>query len=109
MMEYLKKITIARDRLTAAGEKLKDSQVILITLGGLGSEYQSFVTSITTRFDKNMTFSHLKHLLMDHELQFSPTLKIDANVAVKNRNDDRRDKITYQICTKKGHGYKYSR
>lgn len=31
------------------GEKMKESQMILITLGGLGNGYESIVTSLTTR------------------------------------------------------------
>lgn len=34
-----KKIGVAKDKLVAAGDKIKDSQLISITLGGLGMEY----------------------------------------------------------------------
>lgn len=55
--DYMKKIAIFENKLAAAGEKLKDSQLILITLNGLGMEYQPFVTSIIIQFDHTMTFS----------------------------------------------------
>jgi len=103
--DFLRRVTIARDKLAAAGEKISDSQIILLTLGGFGTDYQSFITSITTRFDKNMTFSTFKSLLIDFDLQFSPS-RLEANVAVKNKSDDRRDKSFCQICSKKGHGAK---
>lgn len=38
MSDYLKKISITKDKLAAAGEKLQESQIILITLGGLGMD-----------------------------------------------------------------------
>lgn len=71
MYEYLKKIIVTKDKFVAAREKLKDSQIILIVLGGLGLEYQPFIISITTRFDHIMTFINLQHLLMDHDSQYA--------------------------------------
>lgn len=87
MSEYLKRISVFKDKLAAAGEGLKDAHLILITLGGLGPEYQSFVTSITTRMDHTMSFAQLKHLLMDHDLQLSSTKPtLEVNVATKAKN-----------------------
>lgn len=71
MAEYLKKVSIVKDAIVVAGERLKESQIILITLDGLGIGYKSFVTSITTQFDHNMTFAMLQHLLMDYDLAVS--------------------------------------
>lgn len=39
MSKYLKKVSVAKDLLASAGEKLKESQAILITLGGLDPVY----------------------------------------------------------------------
>lgn len=106
MSEYLKRICVLKDKLAAAGDKLKDSQVILIALGGLGPEFQSFVTSITMRFDHSMTFPNLQQLLMDHELRIAPaqaTTTIEANIVTRPRSDSGRLKAC-QICSKKGHG-----
>lgn len=52
----------------ATVERLKDSEIILIKLGRLSGEYESFVTSITTRFDYSMMFPSLCELLMDHDM-----------------------------------------
>lgn len=65
MFDYLKRDCVAKDKLTTTSKKLKDSQVILITLGGLGPGYQLFVISITTHFDHTRISLNL-HLLMDH-------------------------------------------
>lgn len=48
MDEYIAKISILKNALASTGEGLKDSEIILITLGGLGNEFESFVTAITT-------------------------------------------------------------
>lgn len=94
MTDYLKKISVAKEKLAGASEKLHDSQVILIVLGGLGLEYQPFVTSITTRFDHSMTFSSFQHLLMDHDLQFSvqrqTAVPFEAHATVRSdvKSDD---------------------
>lgn len=49
MEDFITKVSILKDALAATGEGLKESEIILITLGALGDEYESFVTSITTR------------------------------------------------------------
>lgn len=65
MEEFISKISILKDAMAAIGETLRESEVILIALGALDDDYKSFVTSITTHFDKKMTFSTLCELLMD--------------------------------------------
>lgn len=111
MTDYLKKISVAKEKLASTSEKLHDSQVILIALGGLGPEYQPFVTSITTRFDHSMTFSSFQHLLMDHDLQFSvqrqTAVPFEAHAIVRSgvKSDDQvpKSKLQCQLCTRKGH------
>lgn len=48
MNEYLKKVSMLKDMLTSAGDQLRYSQGIHIILGGLGTGYEPFMTSITT-------------------------------------------------------------
>lgn len=59
------------DSLAMVGEKLEQGDIILIVLGGLGLEYDTFVTSITTHFDPLTTFVDLHALLLDQELRLS--------------------------------------
>lgn len=47
MADYILKILVLKDALVATKEKLKESEVILIVLGGLSDEYEAFVTSLT--------------------------------------------------------------
>lgn len=47
------------DTLAMASEKPEQGDIIFTILGGLGPEYNVFVTSITTRFDPMMTFVDL--------------------------------------------------
>lgn len=65
MKEFITRLLVLKDFLVAIGEGLKDSEIILITLGALGDGYESFVTSVTTRFDPAMTSTSLCELLMD--------------------------------------------
>lgn len=72
MDEYTVKVSVLKDALVATGKTLKESEIILITrftLGGLGEEFESFVTSITSRYDPQLTFSELGELLMDQEMR----------------------------------------
>lgn len=67
MEEYISQITVLKDALAATGEHLKETYIILIALGGPSMEYESFVTTITTRFDHSMSFSTLCELLLDQD------------------------------------------
>lgn len=48
MSEYLIKIKSISDQLAAAGRKVDNEDLVLYVLNGLGPEYASFVTSIST-------------------------------------------------------------
>lgn len=110
MSQYLQNISIAKDKLASAGEKLRDSQIILIALGGLGPEYKLFVTSITTRFDHSMSFTQLQQLLMDYDLQEKQSAIVEANMVNKSTKSEEKNIGTIsqsqpcQICSRKGHG-----
>lgn len=91
MDEYITKVTVLRDSLAAIGESIKESEMILITLTGLGDDYKAFVTAITARYDPELTFSHLCELLMDQDLRLAKSriagIQV-ANVAVNQTTPD---------------------
>ena len=51
MMEYILNVKAIADNLGAVGEPVKERDHILQILGGLGSEYNSIVASLTIRDD----------------------------------------------------------
>lgn len=69
MEDFLTKVSVLKDAIVANGERLKEAKIILITLGALGEGYESFVTSVTTRYNPGMTFFALCELLMDQEMR----------------------------------------
>lgn len=69
MEDFINRVVVLKDALATTGEKLKESEIILITFGALGEEYESFVTLIMTRYDHEMTFTPLCELLMDQKMQ----------------------------------------
>lgn len=86
--EFLTKVSLLKDAIAMTRERLKESEIILITLGALGKGCESFVTSITTIYDLGMTFSSLCELLMDQEMRMQRNHSIlstygSANVASK--------------------------
>lgn len=112
MEEFLAKISILKDVLAATGERLKDSEIILDTLGALGNGYESFVTSVTTHFDPEMTFASLCELLMDHEIRSQQNQSIfnqpSVNIAIKDspklgEDNLSKSELKYQICSRKSH------
>ncbi|OVA12015.1 hypothetical protein BVC80_1483g3 [Macleaya cordata] len=70
IMEYLTTITSIADRLAAVSKPVPDSDLVLYALGGLGPEYGSFVTSITTRLDP-ISFDDLHGYLLSHEIRLT--------------------------------------
>lgn len=116
MEEFVTKVSVIKDALAATGEPLKESEVILITLGALGDEFESFVTSITTKYDSSMTFAGLCELLMDHEMRLQksqPSASLSVNTAVKSYSKkyevaettpaQSKTELRCQICSRKGH------
>lgn len=69
MEDFITKVSVLKNALAATSEKLKESEIILITLGALGNKYESSVTSITTWYDPTMTIASLCELLMDQEMR----------------------------------------
>ncbi|KAF3779150.1 Retrovirus-related Pol polyprotein from transposon TNT 1-94 [Nymphaea thermarum] len=66
MVEYLNKVRFIADALCAANEFISDDTLVHHTLNGLSTEYESFITSITTM--KHLpTFAELYDLLLNHE------------------------------------------
>jgi hypothetical protein len=84
--EYFQRVKSLCDTLAAAGQPLSDDESISYILAGLGSDFDPFVTSVTTRLDP-MTIEELyNHLLthemrIDHQNQSSGLLTASAHVA----------------------------
>lgn len=108
MSDYNNKIAQMNDQLLSDGDVLKDSQIILIALGELGSCYESFKTSIISRFDHSMSFDDFSILLSDYETSLEPSpekVTAQANIVTKAARSEVSGKATVvcQICSKKNH------
>ena len=66
--DYFHQFTTLVDTLAAIVHALNDFEITLFLLAGLGSEYDFFVTSVTTRVD-SLTIDELNGHLLAHELQ----------------------------------------
>jgi hypothetical protein len=78
--EYFQTIKTLSDTLAAAGQPLNDLESVSFLLKGLGSEYDPFVTSVTTRVDP-LSIDELYGLLLAHEMRLEqqvPTLDIQT-------------------------------
>lgn len=64
--DYFTKAKALASSLGAAGWILVDSEFSVYLLAGLGSDYESLVTSLTTRLDP-ITPQHLNSFLLNHE------------------------------------------
>ncbi|XP_010272914.1 PREDICTED: uncharacterized protein LOC104608581 [Nelumbo nucifera] len=85
--QYLQKGKNLTDNLTAAGEPLSDTDYILTILSGLSSEYESFITAVTTRVDA-YTVEDIKGMLLNQEIQLGQLKgshgSLDSNYPVAN-------------------------
>jgi len=71
--EYFQSFKAMCDNLTVAGQQLNDFESTSYLLAGLGSEYDPFVTSITTRLDPLSLDDIYGHLLA-HEMRIEHNL-----------------------------------
>lgn len=99
------------DNLIVVGEVLSDSEIILAVLEGLRPEYSSFVTSVTTKFDHNMSFIDFQSILMDLELNDASVevvmAPIAANVVTTSSSKGGVSNVrknSCQICNRPGYG-----
>jgi ABC-type metal ion transport system substrate-binding protein len=65
--KYFQTIKMLNDTLAAAGQPLNDFESVSFLLKGLSSEYDPFVTSVTTRVDP-LSFDELYSYLLAHEM-----------------------------------------
>jgi hypothetical protein len=76
--EYFQTMKTLSDTLAAAGQPLNDFESVSFLLKGLGSEYDPFVTSVTTRVDP-LSIDELYGHLLAHEMRLDQQLPaIDA-------------------------------
>ncbi|KAJ3701350.1 hypothetical protein LUZ61_005055 [Rhynchospora tenuis] len=64
--QYLQRIQSIADNLRSVGSAISDQDLILQTLHGLGTEFESFVTAITMR-QEPVSMPELHNLLLAHE------------------------------------------
>ncbi|KAJ1686058.1 hypothetical protein LUZ63_017448 [Rhynchospora breviuscula] len=66
--EFLQNIRRIADELAFVGAPMSDDDLVLTTLNGLGSDYNSFVAAITaTSRNEVLSFADLQGLLLSHE------------------------------------------
>ena len=65
-MEYILKMKTVSDNLATVGEPVKEIDQILQLLGGLGSEYNAIVASLTTR-DEELSLHSIHGMLLTHK------------------------------------------
>lgn len=92
MADYLDKIKTLSDNLVAVGDPITPHELVFSTLGGLGTDFEPFIQSVTARKD-DVSFDELYSLLLiqEHRLSLSTQLSSlalsstppSANVAAK--------------------------
>ncbi|KAL5789587.1 hypothetical protein ACOSQ2_004475 [Xanthoceras sorbifolium] len=80
MTEYLKKKKSIMDALAFAGHPLTNDDKLMQILGGLGSDYHSFIIPITS-VQHNYTLSDISSLLLTHEARLEQDL-VSENLTV---------------------------
>lgn len=120
--EYILQMRTIANGLQAIGQSITDDDLVLHILGGLGTEYEALIVSLTARGDIP-TLSALQSILHTHEmrlLQASSSGMIStstptANVATKDSKSGNNDKskgkprfnskpkVVCQLCGKNNH------
>ncbi|KAL5753233.1 hypothetical protein ACOSQ2_023740 [Xanthoceras sorbifolium] len=89
MSEYLMKKKSIMDALSFAGHPLTNDDKLMNILGGLGSEYNSFIIPITS-VQHNYTLSEISSLLLTHETRLDQETQSDhltVNMAVNKKGN----------------------
>ncbi|XP_043687904.1 uncharacterized protein LOC122639140 [Telopea speciosissima] len=100
MAEYLQRVKSLADNLAAAANPVPNSDIILSNLHGLGPNYESFATSMTTRIDPipldNFTGLLLtQEILKDQRTSHMDLPSVEALVTTKSAG----------TSSNRGHGY----
>lgn len=77
MHDYIQYIKNISNTLAAMGSPLSDGDLFFYTLGGLGSDYQTFITTISLQAD-TAPFENLCTLLRHQELRL-PSIHHDTS------------------------------
>ncbi|KAJ3708372.1 hypothetical protein LUZ61_012077 [Rhynchospora tenuis] len=64
--DFIQKIRAIADELSFIGSPLAEEDLVLAVLGGLGSEYNSFVMAVNSRAEP-ATFAEVQSLVLSHE------------------------------------------
>lgn len=68
--DYFSKVKMIFDTLVATGAPLSEKEYVIYLLNGLGPNYETFITFVTTR-SKPISSNELYHLLLIHESQLT--------------------------------------
>lgn len=104
MVDYLFHVMMFCNRLLTINEVILEPELVLTIIGGLGVGYESMFTSMTTRFDRSMTFLDLEEILMDYDMtnleEKSFPIFTHAIITTPQRSSENRFQ-SCQICGKK--------
>lgn len=79
MDDNLKTIRTLANQLAAMASPVSDPDIFYFTLGGLGLDYESFITTVSLQAE-DLPFEELSSLLRSHEVQL-PSLHTDVSSA----------------------------
>jgi gag-polypeptide of LTR copia-type len=87
-MQYLQQMTSIVDCLRSIGSDISEQDLVLYTLQGLGTDFDTFVTAISMR-SGSLTMVELHSLLLSHEahLKASLTSILASSVNLANSSD----------------------
>uniref|UniRef100_A0A803Q3J9 Integrase catalytic domain-containing protein n=1 Tax=Cannabis sativa TaxID=3483 RepID=A0A803Q3J9_CANSA len=111
--DYILKMKGYADHLAAAGQAISDEDLALYILGGLGSEYESIVVSLTSRSEP-LTLQELQFMLHSHEVRLQQLSAIalqnvQANLANLSLNNGNRGGRGYRGAYRGGRGQSTNR
>ncbi|KAJ0975730.1 hypothetical protein J5N97_017695 [Dioscorea zingiberensis] len=91
--DYFNRVKSLADTLSSIGLPLKDDEVLSYMLVGLGKEYDSLVTSVTTRtepFSLTELYAHMLNFEMRKEQQ-QGAFQITTNNVIRSNNQGGKD------------------
>ena len=91
--EYFRKAQNLAHALAAANQPIQDSELVSHILAGLGTDYESLVTSVTTRPD-SIKLNDLYGYLLSHEIRLDQQ-QTAIDISIPTANTAQRQPFSY--------------
>src|SRR5450755_3647008 len=101
MEDYLSKLELTQERITAAGGELSDSQLKAKTINNLSTKFNTFKTTYNIVGKSADTFETLNRLLLNEKYNLGQSKNANTIAHVQSNQSNNKqgeERVRYDIC-----------